>query len=237
MVAACTVLLLGAVASVAPPLPSGARVILTQRILDAVRDAALPVALDFLRTYPIPDFETDKDSFRITASNVQLADLDASAAITLRAPGTLQLHLSNLRLGISAHVRAREDHWPHPSASGTVSGNADGSSASVALSVKLTTGVPSVVVDSCVANILVSHLRFHGLGLLDHIIDWVAGFFKGHIRDMIASEVGRRDRVVEQDEKQMRDMRNRKCIRCDIRSFILLDKATHAPWHTLSLTD
>ena len=70
MVAACTVLLLGAVASAAPPLPSGARIILTQRILDAVRDAALPVALDFLRTYHIPDFETDKDSFRITASNV-----------------------------------------------------------------------------------------------------------------------------------------------------------------------
>ena len=44
MVAACTVLLLGAVASAAPPLPSGTRVILTQRILDAVRDVQIALA-------------------------------------------------------------------------------------------------------------------------------------------------------------------------------------------------
>ena len=81
MVAACTVLLLGAVASAAPPLPSGARVILTQRILDAVRDAALPVALDFLRTYHIPDFETDKD-YVITPTSADLSGYTLSVNFT-----------------------------------------------------------------------------------------------------------------------------------------------------------
>ena len=80
MVAACTVLLLGAVASAAPPLPSGARVILTQRILDAVRDAALPVALSAdLSGYTLsvnftnPEIDMTGGTYALVGTDVQIA--------------------------------------------------------------------------------------------------------------------------------------------------------------------
>lgn len=208
------VFLVAAVASQPPA--SGARLAVTQDLLDNLRDAVLPAAIQFIANFPFPPFEKDYDSFDLKANNVsgcffflsclnreistdppfetsrgqiKLSNVDVDAAFSLQSPGTLVASLSNLQLSVSADVSAREDIWPHPSASGSISADADGTSASIAMSVNVADrsadGVPSLAVDSCSADVHVNNLAFHGLGILDPIIDWVGGFFTGWMQDTI----------------------------------------------------
>ena len=181
---------------------AGARLAFTQSLLSELRDVGLPAALDWIRKYKVPDFHTDKSSFDITVSDVELSNVDASAAITLVGADSVQLTLSNLKLGISGHVHVREDIWPHPSVSGSLSANGDGSAATVSLSFALDPQrTPSAKLDKCDANIDINDIKFHGLSILDPIIDWVIGFFKGKIRDGVRDmicDTGVADTLVKQ---------------------------------------
>ena len=170
--------------------PSGARLVVTQGFIDVLRDASLPAALEFVRNFKVPAFHTDQDTFSVGVSNVKLKNVDGELDVRLRAPGTIQVKISNLKLGIAADVSVREDIWPNPSASGTATGDADGSSALVALSMTIDADKkPSLTVDSCTADINVNNLAFHGLGILDPIIDWFAGFFKGTISGTLSDMI------------------------------------------------
>ena len=159
MLLACSTLALGASSQA-----TGANVAMTQKFLDAARDTVLPSALAFLTNYPLPNplVQGDQDTISYLVYNVKIANVKANAAITLSAPNEIKLTIANIQLYLAAAASAREDVWPHPSASGTVTADADGSSAEVVLTAAVSDGVPVVSMVSCNAVVNVNNIQLHG---------------------------------------------------------------------------
>ena len=88
----------------------------TQHFLDYVRDVGLPIAVKFLQNVPLPNpiAKGDDASFSWSVGPVKLSGVDLGAAVTLEAPSTVKLSITDLKIKFDAHAKAREDVWPHP---------------------------------------------------------------------------------------------------------------------------
>ena len=170
----------------------GVKLALTQHLLDYIVGVAKPSALEFFEQFQFPDPVVKGDDYSISWSvgGVKLGGgMDADFALDLVEPSSLRIEISNLRLSVSASLRATEDIWPHPSLDIGIGGDADGSSASATLSVATDGyGVPSLSLDTCTPTIQVNNVHVTG-GLIwpfDQLADLVINSYK----DDLVSQLG-----------------------------------------------
>lgn len=163
---------------------------LTQNFMNYLIQQGLPVGLDFLRKYPLPNpiASGDDDSISWKVEDGQIITVDAAGKIALNAPNVLQLSIFNLNLDLKAKVNAREDVWPHPSVSADAEAKCNGATATASLASVLVNGVPQVSVAACSLDIDIS-VTISGLGPFDELADLIVKAFKGKIEDIIRTEV------------------------------------------------
>jgi len=171
-------------------LNAGASFALTQNLMNYIIQQGLPVGLDFLRKYPLPNpiASGDDDSISWKVENGQIVSVNAAAKMTFVNPNVVQLTIFNLEMDLKAKVNAREDIWPHPSISADAEASTSGATATAALSSVLVNGVPQISVAQCTLNIDIN-VKITGLGIFDSIADLIVKAFKGTIEDLVRKEV------------------------------------------------
>lgn len=160
----------------------GAKGAITQSLVDKLRDAGLPVALSFVSSIPIGEQGGGWGPWSFKADNIKLTNAAADAKIELtgvdNAVGAV-LTMSNLKLDASAEVHF-DGLITHLSGSATT--NADGSSATVGLAIKVANGVPQISLGSCTADIQIADIDFSlDVGILDGAASALADALKGNI--------------------------------------------------------
>ena len=160
--------------------PSGARLAITQSFIDGLRDAALPAALSFLENakFNVSQLHGTIPGGKWWVTKIQQSNVGADAAVTLLAPNKVGIQLTNLKLNLYAGACGQELFLK---ACGSLTGDADGTSASAVVSVAVENGVPALATESCDSNIKINNLRLHGLAILDPIFDAFAGLFKTQV--------------------------------------------------------
>ena len=142
--------------------PGGAKLAFTQTFLDYVSATGKASAISYISNYPFPNPVTQGDDFSISwdVHDLKLANIDMQIGISLDAPTSLTISISDLEVDIQASVHAREDVWPHPTLNIGLAGDADGSSATATLALHTDgEGVPSISLTSCTPEIRANHLR------------------------------------------------------------------------------
>jgi hypothetical protein len=93
----------------------GVKLALTQDFLDYATSVAKPPALDFLRNFKFPDPLKTGDDYTCSWSigGLQLSNVDADLRLTLVAPSSLQVSISNLKVR-HRHSNPRRGHVPRP---------------------------------------------------------------------------------------------------------------------------
>ncbi|KAH8062438.1 bactericidal permeability-increasing protein [Aureococcus anophagefferens] len=168
----------------------GARGAISETLADKLRDQGLPVAIDFLNAFKVPDLPGSWGIWSYGVTDIALWNVGADADIALSpvngAAGAV-LTLSNLKLSVQGHVYV----GPIPSLSGEASTNADGTSASVAISVTAANGVPALGLGSCSADVQIADIAVNvdGLGVLDGLVEVIADHFKGYLVDAIKDAI------------------------------------------------
>jgi hypothetical protein len=114
-----------ACASAATPPQTGIKVAFSQKLLDQLAVVATPIINNFVDTYvwPNPVASGDHATVAYSVGDVSVSNVDIKTALLLSSPNRLELSASDIAFKMSAKVHAREDIWPHPSISATLSAN------------------------------------------------------------------------------------------------------------------
>ena len=168
----------------------GARGAVSQTLTDKLRDQGLPVAINFLSSFKVPDLASSWGIWSYGVKDIALSNVGADADIALspvNGAAGAALKLSNLKLAVQANVYV----GPIPSLTGEASTNADGTSASVAISVTESNGVPALGLGSCSADVHIADISVNvdGLGVLNGLAEVIADEFKGHLVDAIKDAI------------------------------------------------
>lgn len=162
----------------------------TQNMMNYVVGQVLPVGLDFLRHYPLPNplASGSKASISWKVEDATIKSVNAAAKFTLINPNIVQLTVYNLSLDFTAKVHARENVWPHPSITAKAEAKTSDASASAALGMDLVNGVPKVNLTSCDLKINLK-VTITGLGIFDKIADLIVKSFKGTIEKLMKKAI------------------------------------------------